>query len=322
MAPTYADLEVARGLPPDYCSVADAERYTRRLATGHYENFNVVSWLLPKRLHQHFYNLYAYCRWADDLGDEVADPQRALELLNWWEEELRACYAGKPKHPVFVALAGTIRACEIPMEPFADLLVAFRQDQTVKRYATWDEMIGYCRYSANPVGRLVLYLCGYRDAERQRLSDATCTALQLANFWQDVSRDLKIGRIYIPLDALRAHGLEFADIEAQKFSEKYASLMRDLVARTRALFAEGMPLAASVAADLRVDIEMFSRGGIAVLDAIERAGYNTLEKRPSIGKSYAGEAAGARADWADAYGGAGANRHENGGVAGEAFGQR
>jgi phytoene synthase len=171
------------------------------------------------------------------------------------------------------------------MEPFADLLVAFRQDQTVKRYATWDEMIGYCRYSANPVGRLVLYLCGYKDAERQRLSDATCTALQLANFWQDVSRDLKIGRIYIPLDALHAHGLEFADVEARKFSEKYASLMRDLVARTRALFAEGMRLAASVAADLRVDIEMFSRGGIAVLDAIERAGYNTLETRPSIGKT-------------------------------------
>jgi squalene synthase HpnC/squalene synthase HpnD len=285
LAPTYADLDVARGLPPDNCSVADAERYTRRLATGHYENFNVVSWLLPKRLHQHFYNLYAYCRWADDLGDEVEDPQRALELLNWWETELLACYAGKPKHPVFVALAGTIRACEIPVEPFADLLVAFRQDQTVKRYATWNEMIGYCRYSANPVGRLVLYLCGYKDAERQRLSDATCTALQLANFWQDVSRDLKIGRIYIPLDALRAHGLEFADIEARRFSEKYASLMRELVVRTRALFAEGMPLAASVAADLRVDIEMFSRGGIAVLDAIERADYNTIEKRPSIGKS-------------------------------------
>jgi 15-cis-phytoene synthase len=170
------------------------------------------------------------------------------------------------------------------MEPFADLLVAFRQDQRVKRYATWEDMTGYCRYSANPVGRLVLYLCGYRDAERQRLSDATCTALQLANFWQDVSRDLKIGRIYIPLDALRSHGLEFADIEAKRFSEKYASLMRDLVARTRALFAEGIPLAASVAPDLRVDIEMFSRGGISVLDAIERAGYNTLEKRPSIGK--------------------------------------
>lgn len=282
--PTFADLEVARSLPPDGCPVADAERYTRRLATGHYENFNVVSWLLPRRLHQHFYNLYAYCRWADDLGDEVADSARALELLNWWERELRACYAGNPANPVFVALAGTIRACNIPIEPFADLLVAFRQDQTVHRYDTWEDMIGYCRYSANPVGRLVLYLCGYSDVERQHLSDATCTALQLANFWQDVSRDLEKGRIYIPLDVLRAHGLEFADVEARRFDNRYAELMRDLIARTRKLFDAGLPLAASVSPDLRVDIEMFSRGGLAVLSAIERMGYNTLERRPSIGK--------------------------------------
>jgi len=282
--PTYADLEIARELPPDRCSRDMAERYTRHLATSHYENFNVVSWLLPRRLHQHFYNLYAYCRWADDLGDEVADPTRALELINWWEEELRACYAGNPSHPVFVALAGTIRAFDIPIELFSDLLVAFRQDQAVQRYDTWSEMIVYCRYSANPVGRLVLYLCGYRDAERQRLSDATCTALQLANFWQDVSRDLQKGRIYIPLDALRAHGLGFADVEALRFDERYAALMRDLIARTRVLFNEGLPLAATVSPELRVDIEMFSRGGLAVLEAIESIGYNTLEKRPSIGK--------------------------------------
>jgi squalene synthase HpnC/squalene synthase HpnD len=283
-APNYSDLEVARGLPKDGCAPAEAERYTRHLATSHYENFNVVSWLLPKRLHQHFYNLYAYCRWADDLGDEVADPKRSLELLGWWEEELRNCYAGKPSHPVFVALAGTIRACDIPVQPFADLLVAFRQDQVVHRYATWEEMIGYCRYSANPVGWLVLYLCGYRDEERQRLSDATCTALQLANFWQDASRDLEKGRIYIPLDALRAHGLSFDDIEARRFSEKYVELMRDIIARTRKLFAEGLPLAEKVSGMIRVDIEMFSRGGLAVLDAIERMGYNTLERRPAISK--------------------------------------
>ncbi|MFZ0821332.1 MAG: squalene synthase HpnC [Candidatus Acidiferrales bacterium] len=283
-APNYSDLEVARGLPKDGCSVAEAEQYTRRLATSHYENFNVVSWLLPKRLHQHFYNLYAYCRWADDLGDEVADPKRALELLGWWDVELQECYGGKPSHPVFVALAGTIRACDIPMQPFADLLVAFRQDQVVHRYATWEEMIGYCRYSANPVGLLVLYLCGYRDEKRQRLSDATCTALQLANFWQDVSRDLEKGRIYIPLDALRAHGLSFEDIEARRFSEKYVELMRDIIARTRKLFAEGLPLAEKVSGMIRVDVEMFSRGGLAVLDAIERMGYNTLERRPAIRK--------------------------------------
>jgi squalene synthase HpnC/squalene synthase HpnD len=283
-APNYSDLEVARGLPRDACAPAEAEQYTRRLATSHYENFNVVSWLLPRRLHQHFYNLYAYCRWADDLGDEVSDPKRALELLDWWEDELRQCYAGRPSHPVFVALAGTILACDIPMQPFADLLVAFRQDQAVHRYATWEEMLGYCRYSANPVGRLVLYLCGYRDEERQQLSDATCTALQLANFWQDVSRDLEKGRIYIPLDVLRAHGLGFEDIEARRFSENFAALMRDLIARTRKLFAEGLPLAEKVSGMIRVDIEMFSRGGGALLDAIERMGYNTLESRPAIGK--------------------------------------
>ena len=282
--PKYSDLEIARELPPDRCSPDAAERYTRHLATSHYENFKVVSWLLPRRLHQHFYNLYAYCRWADDLGDEIADPARALELINWWEDELRAGYAGKPAHPVFVALAGTIREFDIPIEPFSDLLIAFRQDQTVHRYNSWDEMIGYCRYSANPVGRLVLYLCGYRDAGRQRLSDATCTALQLANFWQDVSRDLEKDRIYIPLDALRAHGLEFGDIEARRFSAHYVALMRDLIARTRALFAEGLPLAGTVSPEFRVDIEMFSRGGVTVLDAIEAIGYNTLEKRPSIGK--------------------------------------
>jgi squalene synthase HpnC/squalene synthase HpnD len=280
-----AELEIARGLPPSGCTVAEAEHYTRRLATHHYENFNVVSWLLPRRLHRHFYNLYAYCRWADDLGDEISDPAKALALLNEWEQELRDCYAGEPSHPVFIALRETITALDIPREPFSDLLVAFRQDQTVRRYATWSDVFAYCRYSANPVGRLVLYLCGYRDAERQRLSDATCTALQFANFWQDVSRDLEKGRIYIPLEALAAHGLAEEDIVERRFDARYVSLMKELVARTRQLFGEGMPLARSVDSALRVDIEMFSRGGLAVLDAIESVGYNTLEHRPSIPKA-------------------------------------
>jgi squalene synthase HpnC/squalene synthase HpnD len=278
------ELEISRELPPPGCSVTEAERYTRWLATHHYENFNVVSWLLPRRLHQHFYNLYAYCRWSDDLGDEIPDRARALALLDEWEDELRDCYAGRPSHPVFVALRGTITALDIPVEPFSDLLIAFRRDQVTQRYPSWEDVFGYCRYSANPVGRLVLYLCGYRDAERQRLSDATCTALQLANFWQDVSRDLEKGRIYIPLEALAAHGLTEGDIALRRFDARYASLMKELVARTRRLFAEGMPLAGRVDPELRVDIEMFSRGGLAVLDAIEAAGYNTLERRPSISK--------------------------------------
>jgi len=161
------ELKIAAGLPPSGCRVEDAESYTRWLATHHYENFHVVSWLLPRRLRRHFYNVYAYCRWADDLGDEVADASRALQLLDWWESELDVCYQGQPKHPVFVALAQTVREFDIPAQPFRDLLTAFRQDQTVHRYDTWEDVFGYCRYSANPVGRLVLYLCGYRDPERQ-----------------------------------------------------------------------------------------------------------------------------------------------------------
>jgi squalene synthase HpnC len=279
------DLEIARQLPPPNATLAEAQRYTRWLATHHYENFNVVSWLLPRELHQHFYNLYSYCRWADDLGDEIAESSRALELLEWWEEELRRCFAGHPSHAVFIALRTTIVECEIPIEPFRDLLTAFRQDQTVHRYPDWESVLGYCRYSANPVGRLVLYLCGHRDEERQLLSDATCTALQLANFWQDVARDLDKDRIYIPLDLLKKHGLSEQFLFARKFAPRYASLMRELIERTRPLFLKGLPLAEMVAPELRIDIELFSRGGLAVLDAIERTSYNTLEKRPAISRA-------------------------------------
>jgi squalene synthase HpnC len=280
------ELEIARKLPPADCSASEAQRYTRWLSTHHYENFNVVSWLLPRRLHQHFYNLYAYCRWSDDLGDEVADPLRALQLLDAWEDELRLIHARgrRPSHPVLIALAETIREKNIPVQPFSDLLRAFRQDQTVHRYQTWEDVIEYCVYSANPVGRLVLYLCGYRDEARQKLSDHTCTALQLANFWQDVSRDLEKRRIYIPLDALAAHGLSEADMVNKRFDARYVALMKSLIARTRAIFEAGMPLTNTVEPFLRVDLEMFSRGGLAVLDAIEASGYNTLEHRPALTK--------------------------------------
>ncbi len=279
------ELEIAEHAPANNCSVAAAQEYTRWLATHHYENFNVVSWLLPKDLHQHFYNVYAYCRWADDLGDEIPQKERALELLDWWERELDDCYNGHPSHPVFVALRETVIAKNIPKQPFADLLRAFRQDQNVKSYPTWDSMIGYCVYSANPVGRLVLYLCGYRDEERQVMSDATCTALQLANFWQDVSRDLEKGRIYVPLEIAAAHGLSETDIVERRFDQRYVSLMKDLIARTRILFAQGAPLAKMVNGRLSVDLEMFSRGGVAVLDAIESMGYDTLHQRPAISKA-------------------------------------
>jgi squalene synthase HpnC len=281
------ELEIARNLPADGCGAEEAQRYTRWLATHHYENFNVVSWLLPRELHQHFYNVYAYCRWSDDLGDEVADHSRALDLLDAWEKELRLIYeqGGAPSHPVLIALRETIRAKDIPVQPFADLLRAFRQDQTVSRYATWDDVLDYCVYSANPVGRLVLYVCGYRDEERQRLSDYTCTALQLANFWQDVSRDLEKGRIYIPVSAITQHGLTEREIVERKFDARYIELMKELIARARGLFVAGLPLARMVDGRLRVDIELFSRGGMAILDAIEKSGYNTLQHRPALSKT-------------------------------------
>ena len=275
-------FEIAKELPPPGSSLKQAEQYTRWLATHHYENFVVASVFLPRRLRQHFYNVYAYCRWADDLADEVPETATALELLDWWGAELRECYAGSAKHAVFIALKQTIEKFQIPVQPFSDLLTAFRQDQVVRRYSTWNEVLDYCRYSANPVGRLVLYLCGYSDSDRQALSDFTCTALQLANFWQDVSRDLDKDRIYIPRELMTAYAINEDDLLRRRFDTRYANLMRVLVERTRELFERGLPLAPSIVPSLRMDIELFSRGGLAVLDAIELIGYNTLERRPSL----------------------------------------
>src|SRR5437588_5785731 len=203
------------------CTAEEGRAYTRWLATNHYENFHVVSFLLPKRLHQDFYNVYAYCRWADDLADEIGDTQRSLELLAWWRGELAAMYAGRATHPVFAALQPTVAQYGIPIDPFDNLIDAFVQDQTVTRYRDWDAVFGYCKNSANPVGRLVLYLCGYSDAERQRLSDATCTALQLANFWQDVTVDLKKDRVYIPLELMERRAYLIEDLFARKFTPAF-----------------------------------------------------------------------------------------------------
>lgn len=269
-------------LPESPPSLEEARRYCESLARRHYENFHVVSIFLPSGLRSHFYPVYAYCRWADDLGDETGDPARSLMLLERWEEELDACYRGEARHPVFVALRDTIEQCQIPPEPFRDLITAFRQDQVKTRYQTFDEVLGYCRYSANPVGRLVLYVCGYRDAERQRLSDSTCTALQLANFWQDVVRDYQIGRIYIPLDAMARHGYSESELSEGVFDERFANLMRELVERTRDLFLQGLPLISMVDRRLALDIELFSRGGMEVLRLIERQNYNVLARRPFL----------------------------------------
>jgi squalene synthase HpnC len=278
-------------LPPEYSipetapSLQEARAYCERLAKSHYENFSVATWFLPKKLRPHFYSIYAYCRISDDLGDEVGNPQQSLALLDEWEEELDACYAGAPRHPVFVALRPTILACGIPRDPFANLLKAFRQDQTVTRYQTFDDVLGYCVNSANPVGRLVLYACGYSDEQRQKLSDCTCTALQLANFWQDVSVDYSKGRVYLPLDDLERYGVSEVEIVERRFTPACRELMRFEVDRARDWFRRGRPLIGMVDRELAIDIELFTRGGEEILNCIERQDYNVLRVRPAISKS-------------------------------------
>ena len=292
---------LARGwasLPPQYAipaarpSLEESRDYCRRLATSHYENFSVATWFLPKSLHQHFFNVYAYCRISDDLGDEVGNRLVSLALLDRWEQELDATYraladapgAGAMHHPVFVALAETIQSCAIPRHEFSNLLTAFRQDQTVTRYETFDSLLGYCKNSANPVGHLVLYLCKYKDEQRQQLSDFTCTALQLANFWQDVSVDWKKGRVYLPLEDLRRFGVSEAQIAEGSFNGQFRELMRFEVERARHWFARGLPLVNMVNRSLALDLELFSRGGMAILQAIERQDYDVLARRPSLSR--------------------------------------
>jgi squalene synthase HpnC len=280
----WAQLPASYRIPEVAPTLDEARLYCRQLAESHYENFHVASWFLPKALRPHFHALYAYCRISDDLGDEVDDPAQALLLLDVWGRELDACFEGRARHPVFVALGETIRARSIPKEPFADLLNAFRQDQSVTRYPSMKDVLGYCRNSANPVGRLVLYTCGEADPERFRLSDATCTALQLANFWQDVRRDYAKGRVYLPQDDMLRYGVGDDTIARGVVTPEFRALLRHEVAFARGLFDEGLPLIGMVGRDLSLDLELFSRGGLAILDAIERQDYDVLGSRPSLSK--------------------------------------
>jgi squalene synthase HpnC len=284
LARGWAALPASYRIPEVAPTLEEARAFCRQLAESHYENFHVATWFLPKTLRPHFRSIYAYCRISDDLGDEVGDRDVALALLDLWGRELDACYAGNARHPVFVALAETIRVCSIPKEPFADLLIAFRQDQTVQRYATMDDVLGYCRYSANPVGRLVLYACGDVNEENFRLSDATCSALQLANFWQDVRVDFAKGRVYLPQDDMREFGVSDETIASGVATPGFRALMRREVNFARGLFEQGLPLIGRVGRDLALDLDLFSRGGLEILGAIERRNYDVLSARPAISK--------------------------------------
>jgi squalene synthase HpnC len=281
----WSRLPAHYAIPSTAPTLAEAQEYCARLARTHYENFSVASWFLPRRLRQHFYNVYAYCRISDDLGDEVGDTAASLELLDQWQGELDACYEGTPKHPVFVALAETVRQFDIPRNEFSDLLIAFRQDQTITRFETFKDLLAYCRYSANPVGHLVLYLCGYRDFDRQYFSDFTCTALQLANFWQDVSVDYEKGRIYLPIEDLRRFNVSQREISDNQNTPAFCAMMKFEVERARDWFRQGLPLIGKVDSELAIDLDLFSRGGQEILNAIEKQNYAVLGNRPAISKS-------------------------------------
>jgi squalene synthase HpnC len=285
LARGWAALPAAYRIPETAPTLEEARAYCRRLAESHYENFHVATWFLPKALRPHFHSIYAYCRISDDLGDEVGDTAAALALLDLWGRELDACYEGRARHPVFVALAETIRECSIPKEPFADLLTAFRQDQTVTRYESMDDVLGYCHYSANPVGRLVLYACREVSEENFHLSDATCSALQLANFWQDVRVDFSKGRVYLPQADMRRFGVSDAIIGQGIATPEFRALLQYEVNFARSLFVQGFPLIGRVNRDLALDLDLFSRGGLEILRAIERRNYDVLSGRPAISKT-------------------------------------
>jgi squalene synthase HpnC len=270
--------------PDERPTLDEARAWCHALATSHYENFHVATFFLPKRVRPHFESVYAFCRVSDDLGDEVADTNTALRLLQTWGSMLDECYDApqQSRHPVFVALRETIVACDLPRTLFHDLLRAFEQDQVKTEYYSWDEDVEYSRYSANPVGRLVLMICGYRDERRALLSDKICTGLQLANFWQDAVRDSEIPRRYIPGEYMERFGVAEGQIEGRVFTPEFGAMMRALVDRTRDMLREGAALPEMVDDELRVTLDLFRKGGEAILDGIAAQNYDVLRGRPVV----------------------------------------
>ena len=264
--------------------ISEARTYCQQLARTHYENFPVATWMLPRSLRQDFCNIYAYCRWSDDLADEIAGANDSLDLLAWWKQELHDCYAGSTRHPVFVALKPTIDRFQIPLRPFEDLLSAFEQDQRVKEYDTFDQLLDYCRRSANPVGRLVLYLCRAKNDRNVAWSDSVCTGLQLANFWQDVARDFDMGRVYLPKEDRGQFGYSDDELNGRVTNDAFLNLMQFEVERTRPLLESVFPLARQLSGRLQIEIELFGRGGLRILDRIEEIGFRVWDQRPVISK--------------------------------------
>ncbi|MFO0817697.1 MAG: squalene synthase HpnC [Pirellulales bacterium] len=265
-------------------TLADSQAYCRRLTCTHYENFTVASWFLPRELRQPFADLYAYCRWADDLADEFGDASGSVELLDWWQGQLEACWHGQAEHPVFIALGESQRRFQLSKQPFLDLLAAFRRDQVQTRYATWDELRAYCRGSANPVGRLVLELARCRSDRLDHWSDAICTGLQIANFCQDVALDARRGRIYLPREVRDRYECVDEDFAGNIATDRLRGVVRECVQVASQSLEEGRPLLDEVPRWLRRDLRLFLEGGHAILQVIARRGYDVWSERPRVGR--------------------------------------
>ena len=259
--------------------------YCARLATEHYENFPVASLFLPEEKRPYVQAVYAFSRSADDFADEGdMSPEARLELLDDWGMKLDRAYEGEADHPVFIALAETVRRNGLPKELLADLLAAFRQDVVKNRYRTMDELLGYCARSANPVGRIVLRIFGQSGEDLALLSDRICTGLQLANFWQDVGADRAKDRLYIPLSAMAEHGYTEGEWERGEVNDRFRSLMKSLVAGTREIFRSGAGLPALAEREIALELRLVWLGGMTVLRCVERAGYDVYSSRPVLGK--------------------------------------
>jgi squalene synthase HpnC len=266
-------------------SLEESDVYCRELAHSHYENFSVAVRLTPKYARQHLCNVYAFCRWSDDLADETGGGKNALDLLDWWEEQLSQCFQGEATHhPVFRSLGKTILEYKIPQEPFSNLLTAFRQDQVKTRYADMTELLCYCENSANPVGRIVLHLGRCVRPEFVKMSDEICTGLQLANFCQDVARDWENGRVYLPQDVLDQHGLNTSHFERRRCSPEFRLALKALVDDAESRLKSGMSLSRRVPKWPGREIELFARGGLGILKKIRQQKYDVWSSRPTLSK--------------------------------------
>lgn len=275
--------EVSPELYEKDVTVEEAYEECKRISLNNYENFTVVSRLLPREKKKYIYALYAFSRYTDDLGDELEEGN--LEALDQWEEEVRGVFQEhKPQNSILIALRDTLESHSLTLEPFRNIIKANRMDQRKKSYQTYEELLHYCDHSANPVGRIFLAIFGYNDRRRKKLSDKTCTGLQLTNFWQDVDRDEKIGRVYLPVEDMERFGYSREQLENRVYNEEFVKLMKFEVERARKLLTEGMELVPLLDKRIRTDVRLFNQGGLRILDKIEEEEYDVLHKRPTLSK--------------------------------------